>query len=84
MKNFIPSLASPISSQVYLDGSKSISNRVLIIAAMAKGMTNFSNLPNSADVLACVQALKELGCQVTHNQQAKSLTIQGCNGVFPN
>ena len=84
MKNFIPSLASPISSQVYLDGSKSISNRVLIIAAMAKGMTNFSNLPNSADVLACVQALKELGCQVTHNQQAKSLTIQGCDGVFPN
>lgn len=84
MKNFIPKLAFSVSNGVYLDGSKSIANRVLIIAAMAKGETRFSNLPNSADVLACVQALKELGCKLKHDQQTKSLTIQGCNGVFPN
>lgn len=83
MKNFIPQLKSSVSKQVYLDGSKSIANRVLIIAAMAKGKTKFNNLPNSADVLACVQALKELGCELDHNQQTKSLSIQGCEGVFP-
>ena len=84
MRNSIPQLAFTVSSLVYLDGSKSISNRVLIIAAMAKGETKFSNLPNSADVQACVQALKDLGCDVEHDQQAKSLTIQGCDGIFPN
>jgi len=84
MRNSIPKMAFSVFKQVYLDGSKSISNRALIIAAMAKGETKFNNLPNSADVLACVQALKELGCEVDHNQQAKSLTIQGCDGVFPN
>ncbi|QLE79725.1 3-phosphoshikimate 1-carboxyvinyltransferase [Francisella sp. Scap27] len=84
MNNFIPKFALPISKQVYLDGSKSIANRVLIIAAMAKGEVKLSNLPNSADVLACVQALKELGCKLEHDRQAKSLIIQGCDGVFPN
>lgn len=84
MKNFIPKFALPISKQVYLDGSKSIANRVLIIAAIAKGTVKLSNLPNSADVLACVQALKELGCELEHDRDAKSLVIQGCDGVFPN
>lgn len=84
IKNLIPKLAFSVSKEVYLDGSKSIANRVLIIAAMAKGETKFSNLPNSADVLACVEALKELGCKVKHDQQTKSLAIQGCDGIFPN
>jgi 3-phosphoshikimate 1-carboxyvinyltransferase len=84
MKNFVPKLKSRLDENIYLDGSKSIANRVLIIAAMAKGETKFSNLPNSADVLTCVEALKKLGCKVEHDQQTKSLTIQGCDGVFPN
>jgi 3-phosphoshikimate 1-carboxyvinyltransferase len=84
MKNFIPKMTSAISSQVYLDGSKSISNRALIIAAMAQGETKFSNLPNSADILACVQALNELGCLIHHDQQNKTLIIKGCNGMFQN
>lgn len=58
MKDFIPKVKSKIKSSVYLDGSKSISNRSLIIAAMAQGQTIFTNLPNSADVLVCVGALK--------------------------
>lgn len=84
MKDFIPRIKSKITQQVYLDGSKSIANRSLIIAAMADGQTKFENLPNSADVLACVEALKELGCNIEHNKENKSLTIDGCNGKFQN
>ncbi|APC91844.1 MULTISPECIES: 3-phosphoshikimate 1-carboxyvinyltransferase [Francisella] len=84
MKDFIPQIKSKINQQVYLDGSKSISNRSLIIAAMAQGQTKFENLPNSADVLTCVAALKELGCQVEHNQATKSLLINGCAAKFNN
>ncbi|AIT10195.1 3-phosphoshikimate 1-carboxyvinyltransferase [Candidatus Francisella endociliophora] len=84
MKDFIPKIKSKITQQVYLDGSKSIANRSLIIAAMAEGQTSFENLPNSADVLACVAALKELGCDIEHNQNKKTLVIGGCAGNFAN
>lgn len=84
MKDFIPKTESKITKNVYLDGSKSISNRSLIIAAMADGETRFENLPNSADVLACVAALKELGCSIEHNQENKTLNILGCSGEFQN
>ena len=84
MKDFIPQIKSQINQQIYLDGSKSISNRSLIISAMAQGQTKFENLPNSADVLACVAALKDLGCQVEHNQATKSLLINGCAAKFNN
>ncbi|MDE4986283.1 3-phosphoshikimate 1-carboxyvinyltransferase, partial [Francisella tularensis subsp. holarctica] len=73
-----------MKQQVYLDGSKSISNRSLIIAAMSQGQTKFENLTNSADVLACIAALKELGCQIEHSWDSKTLVIQGCSGVFEN
>ena len=83
MKQTISKLEKKISGKVFLDGSKSISNRVLIIAAISKGQTIFSNLPNSADVLACVDALTELGCGIDHNRETKVLVINGCNGQFP-
>ena len=83
MKQSISKLENKISGKVFLDGSKSISNRVLIIAAISKGQTIFSNLPNSADVLACVTALTELGCDLYHNQETKVLKINGCDGQFP-
>ena len=84
MKDFIAELQKPLKKEVYLDGSKSITNRSLIIASMARGETVFENLPNSADVLACVEVLRKLGCQVEHNQQKKILSILGCEGSFPN
>lgn len=84
MKDFVPKVKSATNQQVYLDGSKSIANRSLIIAAMATGQTRFENLPNSADVLACVEVLKELGCQVDHDQHNKTLVVDGCNGSFQN
>lgn len=84
MKAFIPKLKSKVSQQVYLDGSKSIANRSLIIAAMADGQTKFQNLPNSADVLACIEALKDLGCQLEHDKNNKTLKIVGCKGNFSN
>ncbi|MDE4980176.1 3-phosphoshikimate 1-carboxyvinyltransferase, partial [Francisella tularensis subsp. holarctica] len=43
MKDFIPQIKSKIKQKVYLDGSKSISNRSMILAAMALGQTKFEN-----------------------------------------
>ena len=44
MKDFISIINKPINKEVFIDGSKSISNRALIIAAMAKGKSEIKNL----------------------------------------
>ena len=84
MKNQISVVNKTINKEIQIDGSKSIANRVLIIAAMAKGTSIISNLPNSADVLACINALKELGLKLKHSQKEKTLIIKGGNGEFLN
>ncbi|MBK4775326.1 3-phosphoshikimate 1-carboxyvinyltransferase [Candidatus Pantoea edessiphila] len=50
-----------VNGTVNLPGSKSISNRVLLLAAVAKGTTELKNLLNSDDVKYMLEALKELG-----------------------
>ena len=83
MRNFISKISKQKSKQVYLDGSKSIANRVQIIAAMANGISIIENLPNSADILACIGALKELGFDLEHSRENKTLKIKGLSGEFP-
>ena len=68
-----------------LPGSKSIANRVLLLAAVADGQSIIHNVPDvSEDVVLMMDALKALGIQVTKiNDNAASYKITGCNGIFP-
>lgn len=50
--------------QVALPGSKSISNRVLLLAALADGRTNISGLLDSDDTRVMLAALRQLGIEV--------------------
>lgn len=53
--------SSAASGQVVLPGSKSISNRVLLLSALARGATELSNLLKSDDTDVMLQALQTLG-----------------------
>ena len=71
---------------VRLPGSKSISNRVLLLAALAQGETRVVDLLHSDDTDRMLDALKELGVKVelpggTHGS---AHLITGCDGKFPN
>ncbi|CAN1181502.1 3-phosphoshikimate 1-carboxyvinyltransferase, chloroplastic [Linum perenne] len=72
-----------ISGTVTLPGSKSLSNRILLLAALAEGTTVVDNLLNSDDVHYMLGALKTLGLNVEHSSEQKRAIVEGCGGVFP-
>jgi 3-phosphoshikimate 1-carboxyvinyltransferase len=67
---------------VQLPGSKSISNRVLLLAGLAKGTTTVHDLLESDDTHVMLQALQTLGCALKWRQtsEGKVLDIQGLGG----
>ena len=76
----LPALQSAQGS-VQLPGSKSISNRVLLLAALSKGTTTVHDLLASDDTRVMLDALRQLGCGVEeHGAQAR---ITGLGGRKP-
>ena len=73
----IPPLASA-SGTVTLPGSKSISNRVLLLSALCQGTTVVHDLLDSDDTRVMLAALRQLGCGV--EVQGTTVTITGLGG----
>ncbi|OZI57444.1 3-phosphoshikimate 1-carboxyvinyltransferase [Bordetella genomosp. 4] len=67
--------------QLALPGSKSISNRVLLLAALAAGRTDISGLLDSDDTRVMLDALRQLGVEVT-DRGSGNVTVSGA-GRFP-
>ncbi|WP_096697423.1 bifunctional 3-phosphoshikimate 1-carboxyvinyltransferase/cytidylate kinase [Polaromonas sp. AER18D-145] len=63
---------------VHLPGSKSISNRVLLLAALSEGRTTVHDLLASDDTAVMLAALRQLGCTVA--QSGNSAVIDGLGG----
>ena len=73
----IPPLARA-GGTVRLPGSKSISNRVLLLAALSHGQTTVHDLLASDDTSVMLAALKQLGCTV--KQDGETAVIDGLGG----
>lgn len=73
---------SYVNGTVFLPGSKSISNRVLLISAMAKGTTYLSNLLQSDDTEHMLNALKALGINYYLYSNKKKCCIEGIGQSF--
>jgi len=61
-----------ISGSVVLPGSKSLSNRILLLSMLAEGKTEIQNLLDSDDVRRMVEALETLGIQLRRKPCRKS------------
>jgi len=68
---------------ITLPGSKSISNRTLLLAALANGVTEIRDLLASDDTSRMLEALQTLGVQV-ENFAENAWRVTGCGGNFPN
>lgn len=68
--------------EVTLPGSKSLSNRVLLLAAMASGSTTVTNLLDSDDVRHMLTALRQLGVSYSLSDDRKVCVVQGMGGAF--
>lgn len=72
-----------ISGKIKLPGSKSLSNRTLLLAALSEGETVVENLLDSEDVRYMVEALKTLGYEINEERSENRIVIKGSGGVFP-
>ncbi len=66
---------------VRLPGSKSISNRALLLAALADGTTSLSGLLDADDTRVMIEALHALGIAI--RREGDALRVSGCGGRFP-
>jgi 3-phosphoshikimate 1-carboxyvinyltransferase len=73
----LPPLAGA-GGTVRLPGSKSISNRVLLLAALASGTTTVHDLLDSDDTRVMLDALAALGCRI--DRAGTALRIEGLDG----
>jgi len=69
-----------INGEVNLPGSKSLSNRALLLAALAKGTTKITNLLESDDTRHMLTALKQLGIKYTLSDDRTECIVVGNGG----
>ena len=73
---------SHIEGTINLPGSKSLSNRALLLAALAKGNTRVTNLLDSDDVRHMLNALKQLGVSYSLSADKTECDVTGLGGAF--
>lgn len=79
----VVSVDGPLHIDVEVPGSKSITNRALLLAAMAEGESVLEGVLSSDDSVYFLQALRDLGFDVAQDEDGKRVTIQGRQGRIP-
>ncbi|MFV1964222.1 MAG: 3-phosphoshikimate 1-carboxyvinyltransferase [Pirellulaceae bacterium] len=73
----------PMNASIRPPGSKSITNRALICAALAKGTSALRGPLDSEDTRVMVESLRRLGIDVRFLDAGQTFTIRGCEGQAP-
>lgn len=71
-----------IDGVVNLPGSKSVSNRALLLAALAQGQTRLTNLLDSDDIRHMLNALEQLGVQYELSEDKTECVVNGLGHAF--
>ena len=71
-----------VNGEVNLPGSKSVSNRALLLAALASGTTRLTNLLDSDDIRHMLNALTQLGVSYTLSQDKTVCEVEGLGKPF--
>jgi 3-phosphoshikimate 1-carboxyvinyltransferase len=82
MEQLTLSPVKKVSGHIHLPGSKSLSNRALLLAALSKGQTRLHNLLDSDDIRHMLNALKALGVEFTLSNNNTECVVQGIAGKF--
>ncbi|WP_050463908.1 3-phosphoshikimate 1-carboxyvinyltransferase [Herbaspirillum autotrophicum] len=72
-----------VQGTVKLPGSKSISNRILLLAALSRGSTEIKDLLASDDTLVMLMALQQLGVKWEQVADTQDYVVHGVDGVLP-
>jgi 3-phosphoshikimate 1-carboxyvinyltransferase len=70
----------PISASIRPPGSKSLTNRAIVCAALAEGKSRLQGVLDSEDTQVMVAAWRQLGLELTHDRETQTLGVVGCGG----
>jgi 3-phosphoshikimate 1-carboxyvinyltransferase len=76
-------VTGPIQATIRPPGSKSITNRALVCAALAEGRSTLTGALDSEDTRVMIAALRELGIAVQVEDDGRMLQVEGCGGAIP-
>ncbi len=79
----VKKVTSPIDWTVEVPGSKSITNRALLLAALSEGEVVLHGVLFSDDTRHFLGALRQLGFQISADEEKKQVTVVGCGGRIP-
>ncbi len=73
-------LSKPVDGKIRIPGSKSLTNRAILIASLAKGTSRLEGVLHSDDTFYITQVCRQLGIRCESHKQ--ELTVEGCNGIL--
>jgi len=76
-------IARPLDSTIRVPGSKSITNRALIVAALADGHSLLTGLLLADDTRLMIDVVRALGVAITVDESAATAEVSGCGGQIP-
>lgn len=79
----VPAVDQPIVGTIRVPGSKSLTNRAVICAAMAQGRSLLSGVLESEDTVVMVDAWRQLGLRIDWDRDRCELVVDGCGGQPP-
>ncbi len=79
----VPTTSGPIHARVRPPGSKSLTNRALIVSALADGVSRLTNVLDCDDTRVMIDSLRALGIEVDEDPRAATVTVRGCGGRIP-
>jgi 3-phosphoshikimate 1-carboxyvinyltransferase len=83
MNKIIRPIHHPLNASVRVPGSKSLTNRGLLIAALAEGKTTLQNALFSDDSHYFTNALRALGFRVEEDEAKAEMSVWGLGGKIP-
>lgn len=83
MNYLVKKVNGPMSIEVSVPGSKSITNRALLMAALSDRKVTLNGVLFSDDSRHFLECLKSLGFEVDINEETCVVVVQGCGGKIP-
>src|ERR1041384_774222 len=76
-------IIKPFTASFTPPGSKSLTNRALVLAAMARGESELSNCLFADDTLVMIDSLERLGFKLKIDRAAHRIAVHGADGTIP-
>jgi len=73
----------PLQASIRPLGSKSITNRAMVCAALADGRSTLNGALESEDTQVMIDGLRQLGLKVERDEDKRKIHVSGCGGFLP-